>query len=440
MIAQGYDWDGDLALAAEVYEEVAIESPRSVHGSYANYTLGLIYQFEYEDYTGAKDFYDKAKAAGKNSDVFDDALDRSANIGKLAEYLEETQREYDSTATLDEIDQAAETQYYLSELYLTKMDKPDSALVEFQFLIDNFSQSYLAPKAMIALAVLRRDYYADTSAYDSILDATLELYPHSDYIKGALELKDLLGTAADTGYAELYYTKAESFIFDSLVYDSAYYYLSYVADSFPESELNIQANFARIWLMEEFRSPGDSSLYYAYLEFTDSFPNNEYAKLAGKKMVVKKKQRNEFEEDYYADSVIIDSAGNEIVIDKGDGPDDFDPLNRPATTLEERCSMGPDGETIWEVQTLPKLFEHQFKYPMSAYSLEFEGYLCFQIRIDPFGYVEEYDLVTPTQSDDLNSEATETVASAQFETFWIREEHGDWYLYKFKIELPASLR
>jgi hypothetical protein len=263
-------------------------------------------------------------------------------------------------------------------------------------------------------------------------------YPRSDFVPEALELKGLIGLEADTGYAALYYNRAEYFLFDNYNYDSAYYYISFVADSFPYSELNEQARYARLWINEEYNSPGDSSLYYAYVEFTDSFPGTPYAKAANKKLSSKPRpKRDLFDEELIADSgyVYDDTAIMEIVRD--------DDTAVTGYTREERCSIGPDGETVWEVQEGPYKFEREFRFPPSASTLDLPEYftLCFQIKIDPFGYVTDIRLVTPTESDELNMEATETVQAAQFKTYWIRPEYADqWFLYKYPVELPQSLR
>jgi len=434
MLAQGHEWGGDLILAEGVYEEIALENPRHPKAALSNYYLGLIYQYEYEDYQKAKDYYDKAKAAGSVSEIYREALEHSTNIGKLEEYL--GQRELDTTATEEEIDEAAETQYLLGELYLTKMDKPDSALQEFQYIIDNFAQSKIAPKANIAVAMMKRDYYEDTLAFDSILRTVLTEFSRSDYIPEALDLLGLRGTAADTGYAEVYYKRAEEFVFEDEKIDSAKYYYQRVADSFPRSDFNNQAKFAILWLIDNYESPGDSSLYYAYAYFADSFPDTKYGKAADKMLTVKPRIARESEgsDDSLFSQEDVDQFGD--VLD-GENPEDTTVFK----TLEERCFIGPEGVSLWEVQGEPSRFDREFRYPPAAYYSKFEGYLCFQVRIDAFGRIEDYRLINPTESEELNEEATETILSAEFPTFWITAELvGSWFVYKYYIRLPADLR
>nr|MBN2276872.1 tetratricopeptide repeat protein [candidate division Zixibacteria bacterium] len=432
-IAQGYEWVGDLMLAESIYEQVALEYPRHPLGGLANYYLGLMYQYDYENYMKAKEYYDKAKTSGNASGIYQEALEHSTDIGKLEEYL--NQRSVDSTATAEEIDKAAETQYLLAELYLTQMDKPDSAIQEFQLLVEKFPTAYLTPKSLIAMAMLSRDVYNDTTVYDSTLRIILRDYPRSDFVPEAINLLGLSGTIADSGYAEKYYQRAEYFVFDNKNIDSARYYFSMVADSFPRSQFNIQAKYALLWLREMYDSPDDSTLYYEYAYFADSFPKTDFAKAAEKKLVIKPRiQKDEDDQQYYGE--------DSTAYAEGDGYGDGDSTEIAANlTPEQRYFTGPDGNTLFEVQGAPTRYDKEFIYPTAAYYLEFEGNLYFQIKIDPFGDVTEAKLMNPTESVELNEEATETVLSSHFDTFWIRPEwFDDWFVYKYYIPLPSRLR
>ena len=71
----------------------------------------------------------------------------------------------------------------------------------------------------------------------------------------------------------------------------------------------------------------------------------------------------------------------------------------------------------------------------------FYGELCFQIKINAFGEVEDILLITPSPSEALNEEAIETVMTANFDTYWIPPQLRDsWFAFKYKIALPSSLR
>ena len=54
------EYEDDLVGAEAVYAEVARTSENKLWEGLANYRLGLIYQFDYDDLDEAKRYYDKA--------------------------------------------------------------------------------------------------------------------------------------------------------------------------------------------------------------------------------------------------------------------------------------------------------------------------------------------------------------------------------------------
>lgn len=425
--AFGYELDGDLSMAENVYKQVATGNQR-LAAAIANYNLGLIYQFDYEDYSKAKDYYDKAKSGGTGTSIYQDALQRSTDIGRLEEYSKRNIS--DSTITQEQIDSAAQTQYLLGELYMTQLGKPDSALQEFRYITEKLKDAYITPKAFIASALIMRDNFDDTLAFDTTLRMVLKDYPKSDFIPEAIGLLGLAGTKADSGYADFYYRKAEHFALEDNNIDSARYFFSLVADSFPRSTLNNQARFALLWLTETYVSPGDSSLFHAYSEFADSFATTEYGRAAAKKITVKAKV----------------SRGKETPKDTSSTPvaqtEDTSGAIPPKTvTLEEKYFIGPDGETLEIVKGTPLKVDKEFKYPATAYTLNFEGFLYFQVKIDAWGDVSEVKLMNPTPSDDLNQAATEVVQVSHFDTRLMQPEQREtWFVYKYFIALPQILK
>lgn len=435
LVAYGHELNGDLSLAEEVYKRVA-NSEQKQHAAYANYNLGLIYQYDYENYKKAKEYYDLAKSGGYGTPIQQDALQRSADIGKLEEYTKKKTLEpaTDTAAPPGALDSAAMTQYLLAELYLMQLGKPDSALNEFQYVIQHFESTYIAPKAMIATALLYRDQYNDTLAFDTTLRAVLKRYPRSDFIPQVIDLLGLAGTAADTGYAQYYYRKAESFAFDSSKVDSARYYFQLVADSFPKSHLYQQARFALLWLTETYESPGDSSLYFAYADFADSFPRTDLGKEAEKRLSYKPGifRQTDDNRDEGAQAKPKPAAVADRTIDT---------TEQRTMTTEEKYFIGPDGDTLMLVQEAPIRVDREFRYPPAAYTLNFEGSLYFQVKIDPFGDVVDLRLMNPSPSPELNQEATEIVALSHFNTGWIPPDKLDsWFVYKYFVALPKSIR
>jgi tetratricopeptide (TPR) repeat protein len=436
-LAEGYEYKDDLDQAEAIYQEVATEGKNRKVAAEAYYILALIYQFDHDDLKKAKEYYDKVVELNRSSENGQDALQRSSDIGKLETFARTL--EIDSTTTQEAIDNAAYTQYQLAELYWSKLNKPDTAILEMQYLVDSFPTAYDTPKGMISLSQMVREHEKDTAKADSILRAVLEEYPQSDFVSEALELLGLLGTAADTGYAGVYIKKAEDFLIDEENVDSARAYYTYVVDHFPDSEYYLQARFALIWLTEMYESPGDSSVIFAYSEFVDSFPGSFWASEAKKRTSYHPPPKIATEE--MVDSTMEQetesplASEGEVIGEEEDTAAYIDPL--------EALYTAPDGERAIDLPSYVKPIEvrDEFEYPTEAYAAAWEGDLNFHIKLDFTGEVIDYVLKTYSGIDEIDRRAEEAVASTIFDVSQVRpEEQGVWFLYKFKVALPGHLK
>lgn len=445
--AEGYEYDDDLAQAEAAYEEVISTSEKNRWRATAYYRLGLIYQIDYDQLTEAKKYYDLAADTDRRISVAADAILRSSDIGKLAKFARST---LDSGATMAAIDEAAYTQYLLAELYWFKLNKPDSALVEMQYLIDSFATSYYAPKAMIARAEMNRELNENDVAADSALKAVLIQYPNSDFSPEALEQLGLLGTAADTGYAALHIDAAENFLIDGEQADSARVRYQYVVDNFPESKYFVSAKFALIWLTEMYDSPEDSSLILAYKEFADSFPGNPYATLAMRQL------GNQI-------PVMADISSQERTdetVQAGLPELGFDTTQSGVTdTLTEYIDpmfalyRGAKGDTLVDIRLNPIETLVPFEFPVEAgMGRQYDWQLYFQILVDFSGKIIEFSLKIPSGIEEIDERAEETLASMTFDAMAVsnrvvdaglsdkRDGEGFWFVFMYTVTKPEYLR
>ncbi len=435
-LAEGYEYKDDLDQAEAIYEEVGAQVQNKKTAAEAYYILGLIYQFDHDDLKKAKDYYDKVVELDRASENGQDALQRSSDIGKLETFARTL--ELDSTTTQDAIDAAAYTQFQLAELYWFKLNKPDTAILEMQYLVDSFPTAFDTPKGMISLSQMIREHEKDTAKADSILRTVLEKYPQSDFVPQALEQLALLGTAADTGYAGAYIRKAEYFLVDEENTDSARAYYAYVADRFPDSEYYLQARFALIWLTETYESPGDSSVVFSYSEFVDSFPGSFWAAEASKRTSYRPPPQIASEET--VDSTTEREAEG-VIASKGEVVEGEDTVARVDPL--EALYTAPDGDRAIDLPAHVKPIDvrYKFEYPTEAYAQAWEGDLNFHIKLDFTGEVIDYVLKTFSGIDEIDRRAEEEVASTIFDVSQLRpEEQGAWFLYKFRVTLPADLR
>ena len=440
-LAEGFEWEDDLVRAEELYFEVAEQEEVKQTRAEAYYNLGIIQQFDYDDLTKAKEYYDSTASMFRSSPIGRDALQRSSDIGKLETFRRP--EAVDTSATQDVIDQVAYTQYQLAELYWEKLNKPDTAMMEMRYVVDSFPDSYDAPKAMISLAGMTRSHLGDTAAADSILREVLVRYPGSDFVAEALEELGLRHTAADTGYAARYLEMAEAFFVDEGNIDSARYYYQLIADRFPESEDYLRAQFALIWLTEEYEPPGDSTLFFAYSEFADSFPNNDWSRLAKSKIRGEKARQQappeeDREEEEEAPGERDEVGLPEDQVAAGEGVD----TTSVGGDYRESYYVGPDDQQLQLLQDVePIRIEEPFEYPQEAYQSRWQGYLYFQILLDSFGEVADYRLVGKSPVNEINYRAGLTVESMAFDATQIDEELQEtWVVYKFEVLLPEQLR
>ena len=444
-MGEGYEYDDDLIAAEATYEEVIATEERPQIVAEANYRMGLIYQIDYDDLAKAREYYDKATETERNSPIRADAIKRSSDIAKIKTYAH---TRLDSTATIAAVDEAAYTQYLLAELYWSNLNKPDSALTEMQYLIDSFSTSYYAPKAMIALAAMVRDYQGDDHKADSLLKRALREYPHSDFVPEALEALQLKGTAADTGYARIFVDRAEDMLIQKENADSARVLYQYVVDNFPESKFYISSKFAVLWLNEMYFSPGDSSVYYDYLNFADSFPDDDYANLALQRIGLRARpvQQQPTPEELAAEGGEADTG--ELAGRTG-GYDDTIGYIDPMISLY----IGPSGDTLVDLRLDPIETLIPFEFPTeAAFGQQYDWRLYFQLLIDFSGRVVDLKLKIPSGIEELDRRAVETVESMTFDAMNVanravdagvtqqRTDDGYWFVYMYTVTKPEYLR
>ena len=434
LMASGYEDEEDLAHAEALYKKVVTEQTNPVLKAEAYWRMGLMNQFEYDDLPTAKGYYDSTARMSRATEIGQEALQRSADIGKLEEFALKVK--IDSSSSQDLIDQAAYTQIQLAELYWFQLDKADSAINELRYVAESFPTAFDAPKALIALSAMIRETKGDSTAADSILRVVPQRYPHSDYVAEALGALGLKGTEADTGYAELYIKKAENFLVDQNQPDSALHYYKFVVDHFPDSKYYLQARFACLWVTENYESPGDSSLILAYDQFVDSFPGTYWATLASErtKQPSQKPPRERFAA---GDTLAPDTTGADTLL----ASDSTGTDSTRYVTAQEQAYLRPDGERLQLLPLDPIEVQEPFVYPTEAYRTAWYGDLYFQILLDFSGKVSDYVLVNRAPHEEINRRAEEAVAGMTFDPTRIPDYmQGKWVVFKFAVRLPEQLR
>lgn len=448
-VAEGYEIQENLEAAEASYRDIIATVEKKPVIAEAYFRLGLLFQFDYDDLKQAKEYYDKAVENDRGSITGKLAVQHSSDIGKLEKFLIPVK--LDSTATQDRIDAVAQTQYQLAELYWFQMNKQDSAIAEMQYLVDSFSTSRWAPYGLVALSQMLLEFRADTLSADSLLRHVVASYPHSDQVSVALGLLGLAGTPADTGYPAYYIAQAERFLIDEQNRDSSRVYYQKVIDRFPGTDHEARARFALIWITEQYEHPGDSSVYLAYQEFADSFPQSSFSREARRILTAEVTQVRPTAEQEEEQSDPIDSSLAAAVTES----DGRVVVNNNQSYGEQFANiyLTPDGDSTVLLKDEPIQIEREFELPPEAIGARQPDFtLYFQVKLDFAGKVVDYALKVPTDFDELNRRATETVASMTFNSATIsnqisrqqlklaKDGDGTWFVFKYVIPNPYFQR
>ncbi len=402
-IARGYELDDDMDLALEEYEDVTVESASPTAAGIALYNLGLIYQFDLEDFDKSLDYYEQAKKKGRTRNPFyDESVRRAADISKLATF--KSGKELDTAATKEQRDQASLAQLRLGELFLFDLNQPDSAIAAYKYAVDSLPDAYYTPRALLSMALAKRNYLEDTTAFDADMQAFLESYSRTDFYPEALDILGLKGTEIDTGYAESYFDKAETWLVEEGNLDSALKYYEFVADSFPDSKLSTKARFTLIWLDDKYKNHvGDSTTFFAYAELADLYPPDEYGKLAGQmsSFAPRAKQTNLGANDSLQ-SGQMDMDSLQRSRDEAFNQESF--VSVDTSLSQELRFYVREGRQLRDAPSNPtKNNPLDFIYPVSAASQPDFFDLYFQVKIDFDGLTMESKLMNPTSFPELNN-------------------------------------
>jgi len=186
-IAEGYYALDELSLSMEEYLKVTEDYPRTEESAEAYFELGSIYQEAFGDFQLAKEMYGKCGNENPRSEIAKKALTQSAIISRIEEYQQQI--------SVEETEKSAQPQFLLAELYLTQMNEPDSALMEYLALVDQFPESEYAAKSLYAAAWIYEKVKGDTNQAARTYQRILDEYPQSDYHEIALES---LGNSTDS--------------------------------------------------------------------------------------------------------------------------------------------------------------------------------------------------------------------------------------------------
>ncbi len=406
-MAEGYYFLDELCLSMEEYYQITESYPRTEESAKAYFKLGQIYQDRFGDLDEAKKMYESCKAESPQSDIAKQALTQSANISKIEKYQQELSEE--------ETDKSSKALFLLGELYLTQMNQPDSALVEYLTLVDKFPQSEYADQSLYAAAWILENVKEDSVEAARMYKRILEEYPQSDYRKLALEFLNLSWFSFDALNVEKVYQEAERLLFEENLVDSALAMYGLIMEEFPHSPYASKSAYAKAWTIEYYANPGDSTVALAYQEVIDEYPKSEYAEEARIKLGFSRRAQPTLPPPP------TDTTSQEEE-------------EKDTTTIAEPDTSGPQ---------IPKaplpLKRGEFVYPETEILSGIKGAVVLKIRIDFDGTVSDAEVVNSLENMWIDEAARETALNTTFDPEKIdMMQLGGWFLYTVEVKPPAT--
>ncbi|GAB4324518.1 MAG: hypothetical protein Kow0074_17560 [Candidatus Zixiibacteriota bacterium] len=328
-------------------------------------------------------------------------------------------------AELEKISASASTQLQLAELYRFSLDSPDSALVEYQKMVESYPNSHYAAKALLGAADVLRDDLGDTAQAETYLRRILQEYPYTDYAGVAIERLGLKGTAADTAYPARVYEQAENaYLIDNNPREAIRKLEDFII-RYPESKLVPNAEWAIVALREQYFPSEDSTIYYAYQEIQAELAGTPFAEAANEKLtyVVERPQRKQ-RRVLNRDSLSLVQADTSTAGD--------------SLGLEASLPLAPNP------QYLPQRIKTtgDFLFPESeigSYTQEMR--VVYKILINFNGEVEHYEVLKETDSPDINEAARLAIENTVFNADSIPVDSLNmYYRYDLRIQPPARER
>lgn len=172
-LSDSYRKLGKLEEAIHVLEEASQLLPKSEISALSFYSQGAIYEEEYLDFEKAKDAYEKVFTEHKTAEVSKKAGHKVATFSKIEKFRSDLLEE--------DVDQPAEIQFLLAELFLVELEKPDLAIEEYQKVVTQFPDSEYAPKAIYAIAWIYRNLKADPAAAEEYFKRLIEEHSETEY-------------------------------------------------------------------------------------------------------------------------------------------------------------------------------------------------------------------------------------------------------------------
>jgi len=328
-------------------------------------------------------------------------------------------------AQLEQIGASASTQLQLAELYRFSLESPDSALVEYEKMVESYPNSHFAAKALLGAADVLRDDLNDSVTAETYLTRILNEYPYTDYAGEAIVRLGLEGTSADTAYPAKVYEEAENaYLLDDNPRE-AIRRLEDFTIRFPESKLVPNAEWAIVALREQHFPSEDSTIYYAYQDIQSELTGTPFGEAASEKLTFtverpKRKQRRAIARDSLTLAGADTTGSGDSLAIASSLPLAPTPQNLPQRIKTTGDFLFPESE-------------------IGSYTQEMR--VVYKILINFNGEIDDYEVLQETDSPAINEAAQLAIENTVFNADSIPVDSLNmYYRYDLRIQPPADER
>lgn len=238
------------------------------------FELGRINQVKKNDFTKAKECYDKAVGVLKDPLLKDLASQRSKAIDAIIKIRGQGPAKPGNDAA--KADTVTPANYKVGELFWLELDQPDSAFKYYCASARDTVRRELIPKALYSAAWIARYALADSVKADSLYRLLIARFPANSYSRKAQEAKGgpvTIMTRQDSALDAFH--GAERLYWEGGDPDSAAEAYVNVYDAFRETDCGLKSLYTAAWIYD-FVLDKNRTAKKLYEQVCDSFPKSSY--------------------------------------------------------------------------------------------------------------------------------------------------------------------
>jgi tetratricopeptide (TPR) repeat protein len=271
---------GKTDLALEEYERIPEEHPRTEQAADALYRMGVIHQKGDPD--RASEYFDRAAKESASSEGARLAKLKRADLEQLASLRAELA---DTTKIV-----SAENLFGLAELFLLRLDQPDSAVAAYRHVAEAFPESDLAPRALYAIACIPEEGFEKPEESKEVLEKLIEKYPDSAAAEAAE--RKLGRTVSEDVFgedpAQQAFIAAERLRLSGGATTAVIVRYKEILEQYPESLFAPKSAYTVAWVYENVVEDS-ARARIEYEQLAERFPGTEFGRIAEKKLELRRR-------------------------------------------------------------------------------------------------------------------------------------------------------